>query len=993
MCVDEESDKKVNNVGQVDESFFNEAAASLKKGSEEGIKEGKKVKEDNKGTKGEEEFVFPRTDNSGGNPNMVVRWIKDKVLSAPPSEGVLTEEEIEVKEKDPNFVATKGGGYVYKGEICEDWQSKVMEFRKSAMAVDFRKPAVLEMVANEAVDALVALQDQYNPACNSQEALELADAKQILEEKKKVVQEALAKEGAELLRLHLNEQIRASEEKTVKSRAERRRERREREALERKERRAKRRLQKILEKEMFSSLNGSETQFVEVDSSSSEEEMSISSAEGDKEADAKGDKATDTEMGGVSFGTASTAVPTSVSGSRGGSGATPVSAMRSSTSSTAASSSAGAMPAFDPNDMKDPVPGLEASGEDGHIIGVGVDAVKGKEGNACVVAAIRRVLAASNEWKVGLEILPFKTADIKRLPSLKTEEDVHDSWYPNSRYIYSNNLFGLSKIPDEDRDDDDKGKKSPDKKKGGKGNKFNYYVFIRVSFPPGADVLHECQHLSVSIQGVRLSLKRLQIPDTSTPMAMYGVNTDLNNEGVQSELIYAMQELEQREARKGRGSCPIDMLAGDDPFPEIRIYSKGIKDESLPEQVKIEKGLSDNFEVDPRLKTMFVVEVGTEDYPRVGPLLVELEKSGILRKILGKKARIMFTKKQGIAAVEADVIHRKECMDAQIAYNVCTTTRLLGQIETLNKRGQVETRPGFQVPQQYASVVPPPRSFSTLRQELMDICTPDGKPAILAAIPVRGNTDYENTVQLVVPFGDKEKNDLVKKMIPNFAMWLNGWMRDVRGYTEGTRRRILKGCDENSFVMRERMTFDVANLTVKNEFSSSIDDTNYFDDMRRDCPAENYLTAKQDAVQISMGEEARQELLGSLNVKGGQVDGIKSVVEGAENKSKATGMEDVSVASTQNTQGTQQKRDKFKDAIEVEKAKEKERQAQEDLKEEKEKRESAEARLRVALRAQQQAEELLRQQSGSPHLSGSSPPGKSSPPQHTEAGGSGGEQA
>ena len=110
------------------------------------------------------------------------------------------------------------------------------------------------------------------------------------------------------------------------------------------------------------------------------------------------------------------------------------------------------------------------------------------------------------------------------------------------------------------------------------------------------DLHRMCQNLSVDLSkhGLRVSYKRLQLPESYTPIIVVGCSLQIDQEGLNQKMLYHMKKTETKMADNQQISSDLR----DKPLPTMQWYVKGFREGSMTAEQYKKYGLKNNFKLE-----------------------------------------------------------------------------------------------------------------------------------------------------------------------------------------------------------------------------------------------------------------------------------------------------------------------------------------------------------------------------------------------------------
>ncbi len=117
----------------------------------------------------------------------------------------------------------------------------------------------------------------------------------------------------------------------------------------------------------------------------------------------------------------------------------------------------------------------------------------------------------------------------------------------------------------------------------------------------------------------------------------------------------------------------------------------------------------------------------------------------------------------------------------------------------------------------------PPRKFTLMRNEYMDLRTRDNHEVFHAVFPRGTNMDQGTSVDCLYLVSNKAARKISLKIQVCPSAWWRGVFRQFRGYSKSTSRSLLQNFDLEASGLADQSTFDVATMTVSTKFADTDD--------------------------------------------------------------------------------------------------------------------------------------------------------------------------
>ena len=117
----------------------------------------------------------------------------------------------------------------------------------------------------------------------------------------------------------------------------------------------------------------------------------------------------------------------------------------------------------------------------------------------------------------------------------------------------------------------------------------------------------------------------------------------------------------------------------------------------------------------------------------------------------------------------------------------------------------------------------PPRKFTSMRNEYMDLRTPDNLEVFHAVFPRAASLEHESLVDCLFLVSNEAARKISLKIQVCPSAWWWHIFRQVRGYSEGTARSLLRNFEIEAEQLADQSTFDVTTMTVTTQFANTDD--------------------------------------------------------------------------------------------------------------------------------------------------------------------------
>ena len=117
----------------------------------------------------------------------------------------------------------------------------------------------------------------------------------------------------------------------------------------------------------------------------------------------------------------------------------------------------------------------------------------------------------------------------------------------------------------------------------------------------------------------------------------------------------------------------------------------------------------------------------------------------------------------------------------------------------------------------------PPQKFTSMRNEYMDLRTPDNLEVFHAVFPRGASLERESSVDCLFLVSNDAAREISLKIQVCPSAWWWHIFRQVRGYSEGTARSLLRNFEIEAEQLADQSTFNVATMTVTTQFANTDD--------------------------------------------------------------------------------------------------------------------------------------------------------------------------
>jgi hypothetical protein len=344
---------------------------------------------------------------------------------------------------------------------------------------------------------------------------------------------------------------------------------------------------------------------------------------------------------------------------------------------------------------------------------------------------------------------------------------------------------------------------------------------------------------------------------------------------------------------------------------------------------------------------MLNIEAASANWGRILPVLSHLQTSGILRKILGRKCKMV----QAGGSDPAEVTQLQRLRRVSVVYNSRLAWTRHDKVINLNKAVEVRL----------LTAQKPTPKFMTLVRAYMDLQVPGTNiPAVQAVIP-RLSGRHAGSVDITSYADDVAGRAFLQHIATAPAAWWWHYWKDVKGYDLGTRQSLMESFDIDAAALAGNSEFDpVSQLLTWVEFP---EDDGYLDEFEK---------------ELGLESDDGSDILPGVHVEGGPTESratlqetlksrdLEGSVRSDDGASRRTNFSQSTGNSTNRTANTERLAQHHKPrALELAKAKN---------------NEATLTRLNEELMAKVAAMELQQANQESPYLSGGAAAGQESQP-------------
>ena len=246
---------------------------------------------------------------------------------------------------------------------------------------------------------------------------------------------------------------------------------------------------------------------------------------------------------------------------------------------------------------------------------------------------------------------------------------------------------------------------------------------------------------------------------------------------------------------------------------ELPLFNGFFKQATPPKAVSLSEGketsLNKNKEYTQNGCRVFNLEYDSSDNARMAPVWTQFKDSGRSELVLGRRSKVFVVPSAGKLAPEI-----RRYMHFHLCYTTRTRTHSHPTLTGLDKLTEVTMEnPSAR----------PPRKFTSMRNEYMDLRTPDNLEVFHAVFPRGASLERESSVDCLFLVSNDAAREISLKIQVCPSAWWWHIFRQVRGYSEGTARSLLRNFEIEAEQLADQSTFNVATMTVTTQFANTDD--------------------------------------------------------------------------------------------------------------------------------------------------------------------------
>ena len=323
--------------------------------------------------------------------------------------------------------------------------------------------------------------------------------------------------------------------------------------------------------------------------------------------------------------------------------------------------------------------------------------------------------------------------------------------------------------------------------------------------------------LQMELEGEHLQIrwKPAQKKNTKNQIVIYGIPPVFDAAGIMGELLHGLKESEKELCNPGSTLSLEERNHRRDL--ELPLFNGFFKQATPPKAVSLSEGketsLNKNKEYTQNGCRVFNLEYDPSDNARMAPVWTQFKDSGRSELVLGRRSKVFVVPSAGKLA-PAKVNEIRRYMHFHLRYTARTRTHSHPTLTGLDKLTEVTMEnPSAR----------PPRKFTSMRNEYMDLRTPDNLEVFHAVFPRGASLERESSVDCLFLVSNDAAREISLKIQVCPSAWWWHIFRQVRGYSEGTARSLLRNFEIEAEQLADQSTFDVATMTVRTQFANTDD--------------------------------------------------------------------------------------------------------------------------------------------------------------------------
>ena len=323
--------------------------------------------------------------------------------------------------------------------------------------------------------------------------------------------------------------------------------------------------------------------------------------------------------------------------------------------------------------------------------------------------------------------------------------------------------------------------------------------------------------LQMELEGEHLQIrwKQAQKKNTKNQIVIYGIPPVFNAAGVMGELLHGLKESEKELCTPGSTLSLEECNHHRDL--ELPLFNGFFKQAIPPKAVSIAEGketsLNSNKEFTQNGCRVFNLEYDPIDNARMAPVWTQFRDSGRSELVLGRRSKVFVVPGAGRLA-PAKVNEIRRYMHFHLRYTTRTRTHSHPTLIGLDKLTEITMEdPSAR----------PPRKFTSMRHEYMDLRTPDNLEVFHAVFPRGASLERESSVDCLFLVSNDAAREISLKIQKCPSAWWWHVFRKVRRYSDSTARSLLRNFEIEAEQLADQSVFDISTMTVTTQFANTDD--------------------------------------------------------------------------------------------------------------------------------------------------------------------------
>jgi hypothetical protein len=342
--------------------------------------------------------------------------------------------------------------------------------------------------------------------------------------------------------------------------------------------------------------------------------------------------------------------------------------------------------------------------------------------------------------------------------------------------------------------------------------------------------------LQMELEGEHLQIrwKLAQKKNSRNQIVIYGVPPGFDLKGIMHELLFGLKESEKELCNHKHFSPSENMDHRDRVLPLFNgYYKQSTPPKTISHSKSLENSLNKNKEFLQNGCKLFQLKYDPAENVRMDPVWIQFIASGQSKLVLDLRSKVFVLPNPGQQDPHQIMLIR-QYMRFHCCYTGCTCIHLHPIDTNLDKSIKISMMDGSC----------PPRKFTTLRQEYLDLHTIKDLPVFRTIILRVETPSCGPSIDCLYLSGNTMAKDLSTKIAVCPLAW---WWRlfQLRGYIECTAKSLNECFEANCSAVAHMSTFDQSMGTVTTQFAN----TDEFRDM-----VENELGSDDDAISVDRSE-------------------------------------------------------------------------------------------------------------------------------------------